>query len=204
MLTIPCFHVDAFADAAFRGNPAAVCLLAAERPARWMQAVAAEMNLSETAFVRPVADGFRLRWFTPKVEIGLCGHATLAAAHVLWHERIAPGDAELRFRTRSGPLVARRAGERIELDFPACIARPCALPATLARALGARPRAVARNQDDYLVELASERAVRSLRPDLALLAKLPVRGVAVTAVAIASGTSCRASSRQRSACPRTR
>lgn len=183
MPTIPCFHVDAFADAAFGGNPAAVCLLTAERPARWMQAVAAEMNLSETAFVRPIAEGFGLRWFTPKVEVDLCGHATLAAAHVLWHERIAPGDAELRFRTRSGRLVAVRVGERIELDFPARIARPCALPPALGKALGVRPRAVAKNEDDYLVELASERAVRDLRPDLALLAKLPVRGVAVTAKA---------------------
>lgn len=186
MPTIPCFHVDAFADAPFCGNPAAVCLLSVTRPARWLQAVAAEMNLSETAFVLPRARGFQLRWFTPRVEVDLCGHATLAAAHVLWSEGMAPGGAELRFATRSGVLVARRQGHHIELDFPARLARPCRTPAGLLRALGAAPRAVARNQDDLLVELANERIVRALQPDLAALAKLPVRGVIVTARAAKS------------------
>ncbi|MBL8749109.1 MAG: PhzF family phenazine biosynthesis protein [Planctomycetes bacterium] len=181
MSNVPCFHVDAFTDRAFAGNPAAVCLLDQNRPARWMQAVAAEMNLSETAFVRPIAKGFSLRWFTPKVEVDLCGHATLAAAHVLWSERIAKKGAALRFTTRSGVLTAARSGGSIELDFPARTARPCERPAGLGRALGAAPRAVAKNQDDLVVELGSERAVRALRPDFALLAALPVRGVAVTA-----------------------
>jgi predicted PhzF superfamily epimerase YddE/YHI9 len=140
------------------------------------------MNLSETAFVRPIANGFSPRWFTPKVEVDLCGHATLAAAHVLWSERIVRGDRELRFRTRSGVLTAARAGKAIELDFPARVARPCERPAGIGRALGASSiRSVARNQDDFVVELASERAVKALRPDFALLAVLPVRGVAVTA-----------------------
>lgn len=181
MPTTPCFHVDAFAQGPFRGNPAAVCLLAAARPAKWMQAVAAEMNLSETAFVTPAADGFRLRWFTPAVEVDLCGHATLASAHVLWSEGLVPAADDLRFHTRSGVLTARQVGAGIELDFPARLAKPCKAPAGLARALGAAVRSVGRNQDDYLVELASERAVRDLTPDLAALARLPVRGVIVTA-----------------------
>lgn len=186
MPTTPCFHVDAFADGAFRGNPAAVCLLASPRPAKWMQAVAAEMNLSETAFVHPIAGGFRLRWFTPKVEVDLCGHATLATAHVLWTEGLAPPAGELRFHTRSGVLPCRRAGRRVELDFPVRIAVACKAPAGFARALGAPPRLVARNQDDYLVELASERVVRGLAPDLEALGRLPVRGVIVTARAARS------------------
>jgi predicted PhzF superfamily epimerase YddE/YHI9 len=183
MPTTPCFHVDAFTARAFRGNPAAVCLLSAPRPARWLQAVAAEMNLAETAFLQPLAGAFRLRWFTPLVEVDLCGHATLAAAHVLWSEGVAPEGQLLRFRTRSGELTAARAGagDRIELDFPARVARACKAPPGLARGLGATPRFVGRNPDDLLVELASERAVRELRPDLAALAKLPVRGVIVTA-----------------------
>lgn len=185
MPNVPCFHVDAFADRAFAGNPAVVCLLDRVRPARWMQTVAAEMNLSETAFVRPVARGFSLRWFTPKAEVDLCGHATLAAAHVLWSERVVRPGRDLAFHTRSGVLTAVRAEGRagaIELDFPARIARPCARPAGLGRALGASAvRAVAKNQDDLLVEVASERDVRALRPDFGLLSKLPVRGVCVTA-----------------------
>lgn len=188
---MPCFHVDAFTARPFRGNPAVVCLIDGPRPTRWLQAVAAEMNLSETAFVRPVARGFQLRWFTPKVEVDLCGHATLAAAHVLWSERVARKGRELSFRTRSGVLTAVAAGDAIELDFPARIARPCERPAGLARALGvpigAAVRAVAKNQDDLLVELDHERHVRALRPDFVALAKLPVRGVAVTAPAKARG-----------------
>ena len=181
MATTPCFHVDAFSARPFTGNPAVVCLLAAARPARWLQAVAAEMNVSETAFVQPRTGGFGLRWFTPSVEVDLCGHATLAAAHVLWSEGVAPPASPLRFHTRSGVLAATHRGTRIELDFPARIARACAAPAGLVKALGAAPRFVGRNADDYLVELASERAVRALRPDLAAIARLPARGVVVTA-----------------------
>ncbi len=181
MATVPFFHVDAFADKPFAGNPAAVCLLVESRPARWMQAVAAEMNLSETAFVRPTAHGFSLRWFTPRTEVDLCGHATLAAAHVLWQESVAAATKELRFQTRSGVLTARRHGDRIELDFPARVATPCKPPAGLLRALGVKARAVAKNQDDLLVELASAAQVRAAVPDMVALAKLPVRGVIVTA-----------------------
>ncbi|MBL8726962.1 MAG: PhzF family phenazine biosynthesis protein [Planctomycetes bacterium] len=181
MPTVPCFHVDAFADRAFTGNPAAVCLLTASRPARWMQAVAAEMSLSETAFVRPTARGFSLRWFTPRTEVDLCGHATLATAHVLWEEGIAAAAGRLRFQTRSGVLTAGRHGAGVELDFPARVATACRPPAGLLGALGVKPRAVARNQDDLLVELASAAQVRAVAPDLATLAQLPVRGVIVTA-----------------------
>lgn len=181
MATIPCFHVDAFTDRAFRGNPAAVCLLAAPRPAAWLQAVAAEMNLSETAFVQPVAGGFRLRWFTPQVEVDLCGHATLAAAHVLWSEGLAPRAQELVFRTRSGVPRCRWREPHVELDFPARSPVVCRAPAQLVRALGVRPNWVGRNQDDFVVEVASAAVVRGLQPDLGLLREVPARGVAVTA-----------------------
>lgn len=182
-MTTPCFQVDAFTSRAFAGNPACICLLDRSRPMRWMQQVAAEMNLSETAFVTPLKTGFALRWFTPKVEVALCGHATLAAAHVLWSEAIAPQDAALRFRTKSGVLTAARRGERIELDFPARPARKAKAPAGLAAALGCTPVAVVRAGDDLLVELANERAVRAAAPDMRRLAKVKARGVVVTAPA---------------------
>ena len=116
-MTIPLFHVDAFTDRPFAGNPAAVCLLPSWKEDRWLQAVAREMNLSETAFLVKQPDHFDLRWFTPKVEVDLCGHATLASAHVLWQQGQATGD-EIRFSTRSGILKAMRHGDDIELDFP--------------------------------------------------------------------------------------
>jgi PhzF family phenazine biosynthesis protein len=117
-MTIPLFHVDAFTDAPFSGNPAAVCRLPSWREDSWLQAVGAEMNLSETAFLVKIAFGFDLRWFTPKVEIDLCGHATLAPAHVLWHQGLAKPDEEIRFSTKSGVLKAVLRGQDIELDFP--------------------------------------------------------------------------------------
>lgn len=175
------YQVDAFTDTPFHGNPAAVCLLEEEREAGWMQAVAAEMNLSETAFVRPLPEGFELRWFTPTTEVNLCGHATLAAAHVLWETaRLAP-DADAHFHTRSGLLTARRAADGIALDFPADPTSP--LESTEAvEAIGDGPVIAAhRGREDWLVELASEEAVRACRPDLARLAALPARGLIVTA-----------------------
>jgi predicted PhzF superfamily epimerase YddE/YHI9 len=180
-MALPLFQVDAFTDTAFAGNPAAVCLLDGPADARWMQQVAAEMNLSETAFVRPLAEGWELRWFTPAVEVDLCGHATLASAHVLWEQgRVPPGEP-IRFHTRSGVLTARPAADGIELDFPATPAEPAAAPPGLAAAVGAAPRFVGRNRFDYLLELDSEAAVRGLRPDLRALAAVPVRGIIVTA-----------------------
>jgi PhzF family phenazine biosynthesis protein len=178
---LPLCHVDAFADEPFTGNPAAVCLLP-ERTSdeRWMQLVARDMNLSETAFVSPRSDGFDLRWFTPAVEIRLCGHATLASAHVLWESGRLAADATARFHTLSGWLTARRVSSDIELDFPARVAVEATAPEGLARALGAPPTFVGRSADDYLVEVADEQTVRALKPDLAALRQLPVRGVIVT------------------------
>ena len=174
--------VDAFTDTPFAGNPAAVCLLPAPADEEWMQLVAREMNLAETAFLHPEADGWRLRWLTPTVEVDLCGHATLASAHILWEDGHLSHGATARFHTRSGLLTATRGADRTILDFPAKLAEPAHPPETLCRALGVHaPRYVGRNQFDYLVELADETTVRGLTPDHGLLATLPVRGVIVTA-----------------------
>jgi len=172
--------VDAFADRPFAGNPAAVCFL--DQPAReeWMQLVAREMNLSETAFLNPEGGGFGLRWFTPTVEVELCGHATLASAHVLWESgRLAPA-ATAHFLTRSGALTAQRDGDRIVLDFPATRARPAEPAPGLLAALGVQARKTGKHGLQYLLELESESAVRDLQPDFERLAALPVRGVIVT------------------------
>jgi len=173
--------VDAFASAPFAGNPAAVCLLPDPRGDAWMQAVAREMNLAETAFLLRQGDEFGLRWFTPAVEVDLCGHATLASAHVLWEEGHLDPAAEARFHTRSGVLRATRRAGWITLDFPATAPVPCEPVPELARALDAPIRFSARTPFDYLVELESEAAVRGLTPDLGLLARLGGRGVIVTA-----------------------
>jgi PhzF family phenazine biosynthesis protein len=180
-MDIPIIHVDAFTDRPFLGNPAAVCLLTRPAEPDWMQAVAREMNLSETAFLHPDGGDWSLRWFSPLIEVDLCGHATLAAAHVLLEGgRLAPGEAA-RFRTRSGMLTAvSKEGGWIEMDFPSEPEQPAATPDALVRALGVAPRYVGRNRFDYLVEVDSESAVRSLSPDMALLRTLDARGVMVT------------------------
>jgi predicted PhzF superfamily epimerase YddE/YHI9 len=178
---LPMYVVDAFTDRPFAGNPAAVCFPADEPADAWMQQVAAEMNLSETAFLQPAPDGYRLRWFTPAVEVDLCGHATLASAHVLWETgRLRPG-RQARFHTRSGLLAVDQGPAGMTMDFPACPAGPCREWDDLPAALGAPARFVGTNGTDALVELADEQAVRALRPDIALLARYPVRGVIVTA-----------------------
>jgi len=171
-------QVDAFTDTAFKGNPAAVCILDRERDAAWMQDVAKEMNLSETAFLLHHADGFGLRWFTPSVEVALCGHATLASAHALWEERVLETDA--RFHTLSGLLTATRNGDLIELDFPAKAEENADAPALLLESIGAKPVYVGRNQFDYLIEVETEDELRALNPDHARLRTIPVRGVIVT------------------------
>jgi PhzF family phenazine biosynthesis protein len=181
-MPIPLIQVDAFSGTAFGGNPAAVCLLEEPRDERWMANVAMEMNLAETAFLYPVAEGYILRWFTPAVEVDLCGHATLASAHVLWSEGHLPPTATARFHTRSGVLSCRRVGEWIEMDFPAKLEQPAEAPPELAAALGAELKYVGRNQFDYLVEVADEATLRGLNPDHRLLRQLPVRGVIVTAL----------------------
>lgn len=172
-------QVDAFTATAFRGNPAAVCLLDGERDSAWMQNVAAEMNLAETAFLQRHNGEWSLRWFTPAVEVDLCGHATLASAHALWSE--GERDELLRFQTRSGLLTAKRSGDWIELDFPATPDEPIAAPAGLLDALGiSHANYTGRNKFDYVVEVASEDDVRRIKPDHAVLRQLPVRGVIVT------------------------
>ena len=174
-------HVDAFASSPFRGNPAAVCLLDREREDVWMQNVAAEMNLPQAAFLLRRDDGFLLRWFTPVVEVALCGHATLASAHALWEEQLAPQDGQIRFHTKSGLLTADRDDSVIELDFPATPEQPVEPPPALLESLGIRnPVHVGRNKFDYLVEVADEDVVRGLAPDLALLRTIQARGVIVT------------------------
>lgn len=179
-MPVPLFHVDAFTDRPFRGNPAAVCLLRENRDARWMQKVAAEMNLSETAFVQPHEDGYRLRWFTPVVEVDLCGHATLATAHVLWQEGLVRPGAVIRFHTRSGLLQAARRGEDIELDFPREPEAEAPTPADLAAGLGVPLRYVGRNRFDFLAEVDAEATLRSLAPDFTILARVPIRGIIAT------------------------
>ncbi len=180
-MTTLLYQVDAFTDRPFGGNPAAVCLLPGPRDASWMQSVAAEMNLSETAFLqaRP-EDGFDLRWFTPTVEVELCGHATLASAHILWEVGVLEETEAARFHTASGLLSARRDGDWIELDFPALPPRPCAAPPDLAEGLGITAGRTAETAHNYLVELESEQAVRALRPRFERFARLG-RGVIATA-----------------------
>ncbi len=181
-MAIPIYQVDAFAEAPFTGNPAGVCLLRGPAEASWMQSVAAEMNLAETAFPLAEGDGFRLRWFTPKVEVRLCGHATLATAHVLWESGILAPDREARFLTLSGLLTARRDGGLIELDFPARppLPEPPPWAEAVVGALGIKPVTIAMSAEDVLFEAADEATVRSIAPDFATLRALPARGVIVT------------------------
>lgn len=155
-MNVPLYHIDAFTDRPFSGNPAAVCLLSGPANEAWMQQVAAEMNLSETAFLRREADRFCLRWFTPTVEVDLCGHATLAAAHLLWEAGELAPEITARFQTRSGLLTAGCKGNWIELDFPAEPALPAPAPEGLVEALGVTPKYIGRNRFDYLVEVDSE------------------------------------------------
>lgn len=182
------FTVDAFADRPFTGNPAAVCLLDAPAEAAWMQAVAAEMNLSETAFVVPEQDGaFGLRWFTPTVEVDLCGHATLASAHALFESGTLGPEGEARFDTKSGRLTVRPAGAATyTMDFPATPPVPADAPAGLAETFGARPVWTGRSRFDVFVELSDEGAVRALAPDPVAVRALGARAVIVTARADAA------------------
>jgi PhzF family phenazine biosynthesis protein len=181
-MSTPIWQVDAFADAPFRGNPAAVCILDRHRSEAWMQGVAAEMNLSETAFLVSEDGGYQLRWFTPACEVRLCGHATLASAHVLWSEGFVEPSKAIEFRTiHSGVLTAVRRADRIELDFPARPPEEVPPPEGLADALGLEPLLVARAVDDWVVLAEDEPSVRALRPDMAKLRRVEARGVIVTA-----------------------
>ena len=194
-MEIPLLQIDAFASQAFKGNPAAVCLLETAKPADWMQNVGAEMNLAETAFVVPRAElgHYDLRWFTPAIEIPLCGHATLASAHALWETGKLAEDKEARFHTMSGELICRRAGKLIEMDFPALIAEPAELPPAAANALGVHPKNVVCHRrkegfdGNFLIELNSEAEVRNLKPNFNLLREAANAGFIVTAQGDASG-----------------
>ncbi len=180
---IQIFQVDAFTSQPFAGNPAAVCLLPEPQPDRWLQQVAQEMNLSETAFLIPVTEGFSLRWFTPTVEVDLCGHATLASAHVLWSEGVLADDRSARFHTRSGVLTATRQGDWIALDFPRTDCVVDSAPPDLLTALGIPTAAVnfvGKTKFDYLVEVESAEIVQHLTPDFPRLRPLPMRGIIVT------------------------
>ena len=184
---VPIFQVDAFTDKRFSGNPAGVCILPVPADEGWMQSVAREMNLSETAFLYRKEDGFNLRWFTPGAEVELCGHATLASAHILWQEGHLEPDEVGRFHTLSGLLSAKQAGDWIELDFPATPAEPVTPPDDLIQALGISPKYVGQNQFDYLVEVGIEETVRAVKPDFTLLEKATSRGVIVTSAARSPG-----------------
>jgi PhzF family phenazine biosynthesis protein len=180
-MSIPLWQIDAFTERPFAGNPAAVCLLSDERGASWMQALASEMNLSETAFIRPLDDGYSLRWFTPKTEVPLCGHATLASAHFLYTSGVVPPTDGIRFHTQSGVLTAQRRGERIALDFPATPPKEVAPPAGLLAALDleSSPFIGKTSLDTYFV-LTEPARLRALTPDFAALAPI-AHGVIVTA-----------------------
>ncbi len=181
--SVPIYTVDAFTDRPFAGNPAGVCLLDSPRDEAWMRSIAAEMNLSETAFLSPHAgDGFDLRWFTPAAEVALCGHATLASAHVLGESGTLAAKDPARFHPKSGVLTATRKGGAIELDFPASRVEPADPAPGLVEALGVSPKFVGRARFDYLVEVASEAEVRSAAPDQVRLGRVDVRGVIVTSL----------------------
>ncbi|MCU6707415.1 PhzF family phenazine biosynthesis protein [Paenibacillus sp. J5C_2022] len=175
------YIVDAFTNEPFRGNPAAVCMLEQEKSEQWMQQVAGEMNLSETAFVirRDCGDGYTLRWFTPVAEVELCGHATLAAAHLLW-ERSGVDDQTIAFHTKSGVLHATRQGHWIQLNFPLELEQECVPPPQLIVGLGERFHYIGRNRMDYLIEVEDESVLRALKPNFQEWSTVKARGIIVT------------------------
>ncbi len=180
-MSFPLFQVDAFASRAFSGNPAAVCLLPEACDASWMQQVASEMNLSETAFLYPKGVGYDLRWFTPVCEVDLCGHATLASAHVLWEEKYVGSETTIQFETRSGGLRAEKKENRIQIDFPAEAEQGVDAPLELLEALNVEAVYLGKTRFDYLIEVRNETVLRSIQPDFNRLKKVAMRGVIVTA-----------------------
>lgn len=175
------YQVDAFTKKPFSGNPAGVCILAEKKDSVWMQNVASEMNLSETGFLQKREGEYNLRWFTPSEEVNLCGHATLASAHVLFEEKNQSPNGKIKFYTRSGVLKAQRRDSWIELDFPAKpekkVEKP---PSRLTESLEIEPNYIGRNDFDYIVEVENEKTVKNLKPDFDMLSELPVRGVILT------------------------
>jgi len=174
------YQVDAFASALFSGNPAAVCPLGEWVPDSLMQSIAMENNLSETAFFVPAQDGFHIRWFTPAVEVALCGHATLASAHVLFEHEGYEGDC-ITFESQSGPLKVTKEGRWLVLDFPADVAVPVPLSEELSCVFDIAPREANRGRSDFMLLFENEQEVRQLRPDFPKIAALKARGVIVTA-----------------------
>jgi len=181
------YQVDAFTDKIFSGNPAGVCILPEAKSDEWMQDVAAEMNLSETAFLIKKEDGFNLRWFAPKREVDLCGHATLASAHILYETGIADKTKEIRFFTKSGLLKASEKNGFIELDFPMEEDKETDAPHGLLEGLRVKAVYVGKNRMDYIVEVESEDIVRGLQPDFEILKKIAARGIIVTSSSGESG-----------------
>jgi len=180
---IKIYHVDTFTDVPFKGNPAAVCILPGPGDENWMQYVANEQKFSETAFVYPKGNGFFLRWFTPVMEVDLCGHATLACAHILWETNMLGPDEKAQFMTKGGRLTAEQVGGLIELDFPVLTETPSTISGEFAGALGIAeivPKYVGQYGVKHLIEVESEETVRALKPDFQALCKLPGRGVCVT------------------------
>ena len=180
------FQVDAFTSTPFAGNPAGVCILQEHRPDCWMQQVAREVNLSETAFLLPETDSYNLRWFTPITEVSLCGHATLASAHVLWEEKLEPENKSIVFHTKSGPLRARMTGKLVEMDFPARDIQKADNNEELNLSLGISPVFTGKysigNGDLYLLEVESDGIIRSIRPNYQRLLSSTARAVIVTSV----------------------
>jgi len=182
-MTVPIIHVDTFVENGCRGNAAAVCVLPGPAEPSWMQSIAHEMNVSETAFFYRGPEGFNLRWFSPLVEVDLCGHGTLAVAHILRQQGYFTDQSIAQFSTRSGLLKAQLQGERVELNFPILSQQETAPPPELSQALGTALKYVGTDGEDYLVELQSEDAVRSLRPDFNVLSTIQARAIIVTSVA---------------------
>jgi PhzF family phenazine biosynthesis protein len=186
-MNLPLFQVDAFTSKVFSGNPAAVCLLSEKRDDGWMQNLAAEMNLSETAFLLKQIDGYNLRWFTPGVEVELCGHATLASTHILFETGLLKADQEARFHTLSGLLTARKTGDWIELNFPTQPPEQIEAPVGILTALGINPVYCGKNGGKYLFEVENEKIIRELKPDFAAVKEQTLEDVIVTSVASIPG-----------------
>ncbi len=181
----PIFQVDAFTKERFCGNPAGVCILSQVESESWMQSVASEMNVAETSFLLPAAEGYSLRWFTPLLEVDLCGHATLAAAHILWETGLEDTGTDIVFNTRSGLLTASNCGDRIRLDFPALPASEVTFNSEIISALEICEDEITyfgRNKFDFLIQVTSEQRVKSLKPRMAELALVDCRGVIVSSI----------------------
>jgi len=186
-MSIPIFQVDAFTDKLFSGNPAAVVVLEQQAETAWMQSIAREMNLSETAFVHPQQGGYHLQWFTPQVEVDLCGHATLATAHILWQTGLVKTADPIRFFTRSGWLTASQRNDLIEMDFPSASVEPVDVTEELITAVGVRPDFTYISGDKWLFEYADESIVRGLKPDFMALKQRKGRALSVTAPSFTPG-----------------